>query len=94
MIENRIAKIELYLAGEMTQEEEASFREAMEKDPGLRTEVEVMRELDDALAKAASELNCDLVVMGSHVPGFTEHVFASRAGYLASHSNLSVFVVR
>lgn len=51
-------------------------------------------DLDDTLAKAASELECDLVVMGSHVPGFAEHVFASRAGYLASHSELSVLVVR
>ncbi len=51
-------------------------------------------DLDDALARAASELDCDLIVMGSHVPGFAEHVFASRAGYLASHSELSVFVVR
>ena len=51
-------------------------------------------DLDETLAKAALELECDLVVMGSHVPGFAEHVFASRAGYLASHSELSVFVVR
>lgn len=51
-------------------------------------------DLDATLAKAASELDCDLVVMGSHVPGLAEHVFASHAGYLASHSELSVFVVR
>lgn len=50
--------------------------------------------LDDTLAKAASDLQCDLIVMASHVPGFAEHVFASNAGYLASHTNLSVFVVR
>lgn len=51
-------------------------------------------DLDDTLAKAASELNCDLVVMASHVPGFAEHIFASQAGYLAAHSEISVFVVR
>ncbi|MGI9476577.1 MAG: universal stress protein [Hyphomicrobiaceae bacterium] len=51
-------------------------------------------DMDDALEKTASELGCDLVVMASHVPGFAEHIFASRAGYLASHSALSVLVVR
>ncbi len=51
-------------------------------------------DLDATLQRAATELGCDLVVMGSHVPGFAEHVFASNAGYLASHSDISVFVVR
>lgn len=51
-------------------------------------------ELDEALQKAAGQCGADLIVMASHVPGFAEHVFASNAGFLASHSNLSVFVVR
>ena len=51
-------------------------------------------DLDDTLQKAESEIGADLVVMASHVPGFIDYVFASRAGYLASHSDLSVFVVR
>jgi nucleotide-binding universal stress UspA family protein len=51
-------------------------------------------DLDDVLERAASELGADLIVMASHVPGFTEHVFASNAGYLAMHTSLSVFVVR
>ena len=51
-------------------------------------------DLDDALEKAAGELNADLIVMASHVPGFWEHIFASRGGYLASHSHISVLVVR
>lgn len=51
-------------------------------------------DLDDALESAASEIGADLIVMASHVPGFMENIFASRAGYLASHSKLSVFVVR
>jgi nucleotide-binding universal stress UspA family protein len=28
------------------------------------------------------------------VPGFAEHLFSSNAGYLASHADISVFVVR
>lgn len=51
-------------------------------------------DLDDTLMKAISELGIDLVVMGSHKPGLPEHIFASNAGYLASHTSISVFVVR
>lgn len=51
-------------------------------------------DLDDTLEQAATEIGADLVVMASHIPGFFEHIFASRAGYLASHTHLSVFVVR
>lgn len=51
-------------------------------------------DLEDSLQKAEAETGCDLVVMGSHVPGFGEFIFSSNAGYLASHSEMSVFVVR
>lgn len=51
-------------------------------------------DLDSTLSKAGEEIGADLIVMGSHVPGMLEHVFSSNAGYLASHSSLSVFVVR
>ena len=51
-------------------------------------------DIDNILQKAISELNSDLVVMASHVPGLKEYVLASRAGYLASHAEISVMVVR
>ena len=51
-------------------------------------------DLDDVLMRAIGKLGADLVVMASHVPGFAEHLFASNAGYLASHSKTSVFIVR
>ena len=51
-------------------------------------------DIDDVLQKAVQELNTDLVVMASHVPGLKEYVLASRAGYLASHAEISVMVVR
>lgn len=51
-------------------------------------------DLDEALEQAVHETGSDLVVMASHVPGFAEHVSASNAGYLAAHSEVSVFVVR
>ena len=51
-------------------------------------------DLDDALQRAAGEIGADLIVMASHIPGLSDYVFASNAGYLASHSSMSVFVVR
>lgn len=44
--------------------------------------------------EAARVARCDLIVMASHVPGIKEHVFASNAGYVASHAPISVYVVR
>lgn len=49
---------------------------------------------DDLLEEVVEGEGFDLVVMASHVPGLAERVFASNAGYLASHSRVSVFVVR
>jgi nucleotide-binding universal stress UspA family protein len=46
------------------------------------------------IIKAASETECDLIVMASHVPGLKEHILASNAGYVASHAPMSVYVVR
>ncbi|MEZ5477264.1 MAG: universal stress protein [Thiolinea sp.] len=51
-------------------------------------------DLDKLLDKAFHESGTDLVVMASHVPGFRDYVFGSNAGYLATHSNLSVMIVR
>ena len=51
-------------------------------------------DLGDTLKRAASDVDADLVVMASHVPGFLDHIFSSRAGYLATHTSLSVFIVR
>jgi nucleotide-binding universal stress UspA family protein len=51
-------------------------------------------DLDDVLANAAKSMGADLIVMASHIPGMAEYVFSSNAGYVASHSSLSVFVVR
>lgn len=61
-----------------------------------RTEIshDITVDLDDTLARAAQAIDADLVVMASHVPGFGAHIFASNAGYFASHATISVFVVR
>ncbi len=51
-------------------------------------------DLDNVLKRTADAIGIDLIIMGSHVPGFAEHFFASNAGYLASHASMSVLVVR
>ncbi len=51
-------------------------------------------ELNSVLDREIRTHDADLVVMASHVPGFAEYVFASNAGYLASHTDVSVMVVR
>lgn len=51
-------------------------------------------ELDHRLDEYIHEIGADLVVMASHIPGFRDYVFSSNAGFLASHTDISVFVVR
>ncbi len=51
-------------------------------------------DLGAALVQEIPRLGADAVVMASHLPGLAEHVFASNAGYVASHAPVSVFVVR
>ena len=53
-----------------------------------------MKPFEWALDEQFHALGVDLVVMASHVPGFREYIFHSNAGFLASHTDLSVFVVR
>jgi nucleotide-binding universal stress UspA family protein len=65
---------------------ETSAAEYVSHDPA--------RDLFKTLTKAADEQGCDLVVMASHVPGVQDHLFTSNAGYVASHADVSVFVVR
>ncbi len=57
-------------------------------------DVDVAADLGGLLIKAAGDMGADLIVMASHVPGFMEHIFASNAGYVASHAKCSVYVVR
>jgi len=65
---------------------EFKTRSAVSHDPA----VDLSRVLDEQI----HELKADLVVMASHVPGFKDYIFASHSGYLASHTDLSIFVVR
>ncbi|MFK7963602.1 MAG: universal stress protein [Burkholderiaceae bacterium] len=55
---------------------------------------DVAVELDASLRHACDELGADLVIVGSHVPGFADYVVRSHGGSLASHAKVSVLVVR
>ncbi|MEE9318900.1 MAG: universal stress protein [Granulosicoccus sp.] len=52
--------------------------------------VDLVKTLDTEIHR----LGADLVVMASHVPGFRDYIFRSNSGYLASHMDISVLVVR
>ncbi|SEQ76113.1 Nucleotide-binding universal stress protein, UspA family [Amphritea atlantica] len=51
-------------------------------------------ELDLVLEHAEETICADLVVVASHLPSFADHLTGSHGGHLASHSQISVFVVR
>ncbi len=56
--------------------------------------VDPAAEIDALLLKSIDDLDIDLVVMSSHVPGVMEYFFSAHAGYVASHAKVSVFIVR
>lgn len=51
-------------------------------------------QIDGILHKAISEIGADLVVMASHIPNVIDAIWPSHGGKMASHANVSVFVVR
>jgi len=69
---------------------------------GIATGSKMMRstdiavELDDRLVQAQRELDADLVVMASHIPGVADrlHLISSNAGELAKRLPVSVFILR
>lgn len=51
-------------------------------------------DLDTGLLTAVRETGADLVVMATHVPNLADHLWPSNGGRLASHADVSVFLVR
>ncbi len=51
-------------------------------------------DINKTLKKAVAESGADLVVMASHVPNVTDYIWPSHGGWVAEHSDASVFVVR
>lgn len=73
---------------------EEARRRGIEGSGLARVSHDPTADLDRTLLEVVEEIGADLIVMASHVPGVVEHVFASHAGYVASHAKISVFVVR
>ncbi len=51
-------------------------------------------DINKTLVTAVKESGADLVVMASHVPNVTDYIWPSHGGWVAEHSEASVFVVR
>jgi nucleotide-binding universal stress UspA family protein len=51
-------------------------------------------DLNRTLSSAGDAIGADLIIMASHIPGFIDHIFRTHGGYVATHSGLSVFLVR
>ena len=56
--------------------------------------VDITVDLEKKLNQAIHEIGADLVVMASHEPGFRDFLFRSHSGNLATHTDLSVMIVR
>lgn len=76
------------------------FAARQSQQKGATFEAETIKSHDPAidmekkLDEAIHEMGADLIMMASHVPGFRDYLFRSHAGYLASHTDISVFIVR
>ncbi|MGI9400588.1 MAG: universal stress protein [Rhizobiaceae bacterium] len=55
---------------------------------------DIVLEVDDVLLRAIGETGADLVVMASHEPKFSDHFWPSNGGKIATHSKVSLFLVR
>lgn len=51
-------------------------------------------DLNDTLLKAADELEVDCIVVASHIPNITDHLWPSHGGTVAKRANASVFIIR
>ncbi|MFN2382278.1 MAG: universal stress protein [Guyparkeria sp.] len=51
-------------------------------------------DLDDILLKAIRDIGADLVVMGTHLPHHIDAIMPANGSKVASHSDVSVFLVR
>ncbi len=81
------ARLDAFAAGEGARcGRPASGHAIISHDPAV--------DLNHRLIDAIRETGADLVVMGSHRPGWAEHIFSSHAGYVASHAPISVMVIR
>ena len=58
------------------------------------TSVDISIDLEKQLDRVVHEIGADLVVMAPHVPALHDFLFKSHTKYFASHTDLSVLIVR
>ena len=75
-------------------EEQARQRKIPNANARSYSSTDPAADLDRTLLSAVEDSGADLVVVGTHRPGFAEHIFSSHAGHLAVHAPVSVMVVR
>ena len=51
-------------------------------------------DLETGILTAVHETGADLVVMATHIPNLADHFWPSNGGRVASHADVSVFLVR
>lgn len=56
--------------------------------------VDITTELEKKLDSAIHEIGADLVIMASHAPGLRDYLLRSHSGSLATHTDISVLMVR
>lgn len=55
---------------------------------------DITSDLNRTIVRKAKEIDADLVVMASHIPGVAEYIFGSHGGEVAQHAPMSVMLVR
>ncbi|MCH8168326.1 MAG: universal stress protein [Proteobacteria bacterium] len=61
---------------------------------GIKGVLKLGGSISGEIRYTAEELGCDLIVMGSHDPHFTDYLIGSNAAHVALHTPCSVLVVR
>jgi len=55
---------------------------------------DITADLNRTLVRRAGEIDADLIVMASHIPGVAEYIFGSHGGEVGQHAPMSVMLVR
>jgi universal stress protein F len=81
------AKLDAFAAAQATKHGvTASGHAIIVNDPAI--------DLEGGLLKAVDESGADLVVMATHIPNLADQLWPSNGGRVASHADVSVFLVR
>ncbi len=81
------SKLDAFVAEEVRRHgHEATARMMVSHDPTA--------DLDDTILKAIRETGADLVVMATHLPATADLIWPSNGGTIATHAEVSVFLVR